>query len=1073
MTDRSKAHEGRAVATLLILLMGLSALPITNVSAEDYGDLFHLQAQDIEATFDNDTELTTITWRNIDSLEQPSALDNFFTAIYNVYRHTEAIDSSNIDNATLVHQVTACDNAVYQIKYSCLGGDNGSHTGHNFSFLVSPGTNSTFYYGITTTISSVEYDSLISNESSTFEPVFEKTTPIRTPFNLQAEFDASSSSTTLSWVNYNDIFQILPESGPNAYQTLIYETNVPMTRENSQDLTVQNPPIAQLASGISSYELTIPQNTDRQVFYSVSYLLPNFVTQGENYIDIRFLSNNALTESVKEDNTPPQRVNGVNAVFNPTPNSGGGVTQISWTDIFTEQDETYAIYTSGELFNNTEIYSSTKISEVAESVSEFFYSVPVGRLGMSYYCVVVIDQNGIYNTTISPNSCTSVYEDAFFNWTAEPTNVNAVFTGNGETKVTWVDQLGAEGERYHIWRSNYRVSGSQFVENVTMEYLGTVNDGVQEYIVQVPSEVDRTSFYFVTSEALYQHVSGTYHYTELIQNWFGPVYEDTVTPSAPRLNQINVLGAAQQINIEWLNDQQLIAEKYSIWRHFGSPFGEDEDEVSVVSEQNNWELFDDEILDTGSSNTQFSFDRAYSIPQDIDRQVWYAVIVEDEFGNLNDEAFPGSGGNSIQIREDTQNPTASYTLYDDEDEIYNSSSLVSGSYSIQVELNEYLHTSPTIDISTEGSQITIGAPQMLMYADNLLNPDLGPVYYYNFDISPSVIAGVLSITVELVDESFNSNVITWNDRALDAQNPILTVYSPGSFGDGSKYLYGNEITINAGVTDDVEVSEIYYKFVYNYGTSQSSTTPWMTPSVIEDVNGDQKALVFVEKVNAGNFDPGSHAVTIKTVDSAGNEDLKTVVFVVDFCRNRLDGTTVCNYEEDLKPALEPIIVEPSFSDPPYIFVWVTSGITVFAILMMLVIISIGIGGSKKKKSEDDYADEDDWMSEFIGTTQDVDMDSITNTTKSLNPEEDKEIPEIEEEEEDPFAVNVVQRKERRTKSKPQPEPEEEAEDPFFGLDDEDFEQDEEVPKPRRKVGRRAAPKNAPKRKVTRRKKTED
>ena len=38
-------------------------------------------------------------------------------------------------------------------------------------------------------------------------------------------------------------------------------------------------------------------------------------------------------------------------------------------------------------------------------------------------------------------------------------------------------------------------------------------------------------------------------------------------------------------------------------------------------------------------------------------------------------------------------------------------------------------------------------------------------------------------------------------------------------------------------------------------------------------------------------------------------------------------------------------------------------------------------GPKKKKSDDEY-DDDDWMSEFIGTTQDVDMDSITNTTQA-------------------------------------------------------------------------------------------
>ncbi|MEC7229481.1 MAG: hypothetical protein VXV95_05460 [Candidatus Thermoplasmatota archaeon] len=170
MTGSSKAYDGRANATLLVLLMVFSILPIYNVGAEDTGDLFHLQAQDIQASFDSSTELTTITWRNIDSLEEPSALDDFYNAEYNVFRHTERIDQSNINSATLVYSVTACDIEEYAVKYLCLGGANGSHSGHSYSYLVAPGTNDSFYYGITTIITAQDgtkttHDSLISNES--------------------------------------------------------------------------------------------------------------------------------------------------------------------------------------------------------------------------------------------------------------------------------------------------------------------------------------------------------------------------------------------------------------------------------------------------------------------------------------------------------------------------------------------------------------------------------------------------------------------------------------------------------------------------------------------------------------------------------------------------------------------------------------------------------------------------------------------------------------------------------------------------------------------------------------------
>ncbi|MED6338761.1 MAG: hypothetical protein VYC12_07010, partial [Candidatus Thermoplasmatota archaeon] len=372
--------------------------------------------------------------------------------------------------------------------------------------------------------------------------------------------------------------------------------------------------------------------------------------------------------------------------------------------------------------------------------------------------------------------------------------------------------------------------------------------------------------------------------------------------------------------------------------------------------------------------------------------------------------------------------------------------------------------------------ITNEPRQMLMYADNLLDPTKGPEHYYTFDITNSVSAGIINIDVEMVDESFNYQQLNWSERSLDAQDPSLAIYSPSSSSDGSKYLAKETISISAGATDDVQIDLMQYKFTYNFGTGFAEVTSWQNPDNLQDVNQDGSAFIFSQDFSAGNFDNGRHMLTVRAVDSAGNEVIDQVIFTVDYCYNNIDGTTNCQYVQSLEPPPEPIIVEPSFSDPPYAFVWVTSGIAFISIILMLFVIRAGMK-SPKKKSDEEY-DDDDWMSEFIGTTQNVDMDALTNTADPASTEQSKEVPDIEEEEDDPFSVNVVQRKARRTKSKSKPEPEEEEEEePFFGLDDEDFEEEEEEveekPKPRRKVGRRTAPKNAPKRRPTRRKKSED
>jgi len=236
-------------------------------------------------------------------------------------------------------------------------------------------------------------------------------------------------------------------------------------------------------------------------------------------------------------------------------------------------------------------------------------------------------------------------------------------------------------------------------------------------------------------------------------------------------------------------------------------------------------------------------------------------------------------------------------------------------------------------------------------------------------------------------------------------------------------------------------------------------------------------MVLDMEFSSGNFEPGQHAVFVRAVDSAGNEVSKSVVFVVDQCRNRLDGTTSCNYVESLQPEPEPIVITPSMSDPPYVLVWVLTGVFVMSLIVMALIIQTSMSGPKKKKSKgDEDGEDDDWMSEFIGTTQDLDMAAVTDTSGG----EKKEVPEVAEveEEDDPFAVNVVQRKTRNKKAAVEEEDDDDDDDDMFNWNDDDDDDDEEEEEPapvakKRTVGRRAAPRKAPARRKVGRAKKDD
>ena len=1080
MGIKSTELGGTQKAVFLVLCMLLAIAPLSNVSAEDIGSPASLQAQDINAIFDPLSETTSITWRNIDSTG--TELQGLFDTTYNVYRSSEPIDSVNILNLTAFASVSACTpvslNPISTNPFDCRG-INGTHSGHSVSYLVSPGFNSSTYYAITTANETgVETYELDFNASNLFEPVSEITTPVRTPYNLASSFDSSQSKTTLQWVNYNDIFPILPETGDNAYQINIWRTDSQVLRSNAQVLLGQETPVLTLPAGTSSVVIDIPENTDRVVYYSVTYLLPNWTAPGISYEDIRFLSNNAMATSTLEDNKPPSQVDSMYASFTANPETGDGTTSIQWSDVNGEEGESYQIYMAGVPFSTILNSDVQLIATITEGVGSFYYDVPVGRMGHAYYCIVTVDIYGVSDTNTTQNSCEGpIFENAFTNWIAEPTNVYAVFIGDKTTRVTWDDQLGVEGERYHVWRSNYLVSGGQFngeigstSDNYSVNWLGTVSDGVSTFDTIIEDDIIRdNSHYFVTSEALYGHINGTYHYTELIQNYYGPISEDTRAPNPSRIKEAYAVGSINQITLEWFNEVE-VNESYTIWRHMGEPFGEERDELSNSAAEG-WELVVDNI--NAGTSLQSSFIRQIPIDDSISRDVWYAITIADQFNNENNEIFSGIGGNAYQVTEDTMPPQAILNIITDEGEEFTSPSLVEGSYTILLQLNEYLKSQPYINITTTtGGDITVGESPMSMMVENYNNPDLGPVYSFDFEITAQTNAGPMVITVTMTDISENEAIIEWTDKAVDAQRPEVTIYSPSSSNDGSKYLYGNKINILAGAQDDVRIVSFQYKLVYHYGgvSGNALSTPWSDVDEITDLNGDNTSLTMDLDLTSGSFSPGQHAVSVRAIDSAGNEVTKTVQFIVDYCRNTPNGTTYCSYEEQLAPPLEPLVIEPGFTDPPYVVVWVIASLTIVAWIVALMVISTGMSGPKKKKKKgDDEGEDEDWMSEFIGTSSELDMAEITDVSA---PEDDEksEPQAVEEEEDDPFAVNKTQRKTRSKKSEVVDDDDDDIDIDDFFDDDDEIILDEE-PKPKRSVGRRAVqPRKAPKRKVGRKSK---
>ena len=1092
-------------AGLMVLLMLLMTVPLMQTSAAgDIGDASKLQAQDIAATFDPVSETTTITWRNIDTFDV-GYLANLHTATYTVYRHSEPITQGTLASAIPFANVTACESNVYIQAYQCLGGSNGTHPGHTASFLVGAGVNDTYFYAITTewieneqSYSSSELD---VNASTLYEGIHEVTSPVETPIFFQAEYSLADSETTLTWYNYHD----LPNSDAAMPDTriLVWRSDGEIGRDNGGAIyngLPTNYPVellANLSSDNSEYVNVIPSNTNRESYYAITYFIPNGTESGEDKIDLRFLSGNALTEPILEDNLPPSQITDFNAYFVGNVD-GTGTTTLSWSGSTIEHNERYEIYVAGQGFTSIYEVGPSLVASIPENVNETGVSLeersikyeyprdlPVGSLGSATYCIVLVDEIGLFDSNTSSGSCSTVQEDAYSTWEKEPSNVHAEFIGDRTIRVTWTDQLGVEGERYHIYSCNFPVAPIQFATATT--YHGFANDNVETFDIVLNESVVSANgavlqwHIYVTSEAQYVHTTGSYEYLGLNNNSFGPVTIDITTPINPSIVDAESRGDLGFIALEWYNLQES-NEVYQIWRHTGDPFNSGQSSITT-SDSEGWEL----VLGDINVGEQSSATIIRNIPlaNDTEREVWYAVTVADEFNNTNSDILEGLSGNSILVREDTLAPTVELRLLDDTNAEYTSPSLIAGTYTIKVEASENLKTTPSIEVvSDTGFNVTGGGELMTQIADNLLNPNKGPEYSYSFTIPGSANAGEMTFSMTLIDEADNTGIITNTDYHIDAKGPTVTIYSPSPSSEGSKYLYGNKINLMFAAEDDVQIRDLQYRFTFNYGglTGITGTSPWADAEGITDVEGDLSTLVSDMDFSAGTFDAGQHAITVRGIDTAGNEVSQRVVFVVDFCRNNLEGETVCTFEEDLKEAPEPEQITPSLSDPPYLLVWIAVAVNILLFIVALMIVQTSMSGPKKKKAGDE--EDEDWMSEFIGTSQDLDMDAITGTGAAKEPENEEKKeeasepePEAEQDEDDPFAVNLVQRKTRRKKKEVIDEvAADEAEGIFWGDDDDDEddeEEEDEEPAPRKRPVRKRPARKAPTRKRPVRRKAND
>ena len=1088
MSGRSRGEAMRKtnsrVAMLLISLMLGSLMtwvPPVAAAGEGGSDDAELQAQGIQALFDSATESTTVYWSNIVTIDYPLMLQ-MQESRYLVYRHNAPLNESVTANlnpwanvSMCPGQVGSCSGATFQETYPLPAGTNGTYYYAIVTYFENNddenGTNDYSYTLDDTTYSPTYVGNYVHDEANVSEGIIELTNEITAPFFVQANFIPTigafgEGATDISWVNLNTIVpDSLPEIGEFAYQIAVYRHL--QYAERATWGTMNKELVGQLDAGETMFRYMLPADTDEDVYYSVTYFYMG-------YEDVRFLGTNTLQNSIHEDNVAPGSVQDVAASFVAEPDGGTGNTTISWTDIETETGETYYIWRSGLPINDTTADGVELIGTAGDEDGFYRHEVERGMLGEAYYAVTAADPNGNHNNIVDINSALqfedAVEEDTFTPWVAEPTNVFAEYLGGGQTTITWTDQLGVEGEQYHVWRSSVRLTSLSNLELVA-ELVATVPDSVETVTVAIDEDVDEPSYYCVSSLARYSLSSQPYEDLRFMQNCWGPIDEDTRNPDLAFLQDAYMTDqAGDKITLlRWVNSMSETGETYQIWMCETDPFDGNATLMSGdVMLDDRWVPILDPI--EAPYNNVPDFTRAIALDDNLDKQTWYAVTMTDQYGNSNTQFSMSM--NARSVIEDTTPAQLTLEVTNEEGEVVDA--LRAGDYQLRIYSNEPLSEYPILDITTSDFAVdefgTILSGEYFTERGSTVraNPLQGSVenaYRYSFEITSDMETADIHAIITIRDVSQNTAVIDVTGWSIDAQLPTIEVYAPSQ---DSLYLYGEAIHVYGAVTDDVGVTAVEVKFRY-YENNLMRETEWTAMTDLTSHSTDDNAFVFEWWEPAATFhDLGNNQrVFIRVTDSSGNLKEWNTQFTVDNCvRTILDYQSACIGQAVFEPAVEEEPVEESYYEGVYLMVYALGGINVILLILTMMSVLMSSGDGKKKKGEDD--EEEDWMREFMGGG-DAESGSAADVRGDLDsaPVRDLSKAEALEEEEDPFAKSEGRDRKRREKKEVVDDDDfdDDDDDDDDDFDDEDDEWDDDAGPKKKAVKRKS-----PKRKSVRRKK---
>ena len=342
-----------------------------------------LEARDLDAQYLPDMEITNISWRNIQSTDG-QLLDELKMATYEVHRSSTMFQPGFDRETTMIaSDISAC--------YATDSNEECSGKRHVLEYYPPPGNvNVRFiHYAIVTILrDGTVTDPVNLGVSQTPHGHVEDTAPIQSPQDFTATYNASNQTTNLSW---------RPTCTGSNYNYVLYEHNEPATKSTWSEMekAIRTDEIPQ---NVSEYTLDwTNESIERSVYYTLTCLYPPYCEGEVCYPaseDVRFYTDNTLSESIIEDNRVPRYSGHLLAEYD----REDSATALQWTKVVENDISSILLYHSSNPIVSVMQENVTVLAELPADSVEFIHQLTPDWMTTSYYALGLVDNSGNVQT---------------------------------------------------------------------------------------------------------------------------------------------------------------------------------------------------------------------------------------------------------------------------------------------------------------------------------------------------------------------------------------------------------------------------------------------------------------------------------------------------------------------------------------------------------------------------------------------------------------------------------------------------------------------------------------------------